>query len=33
MNALETLEKTYKLVDAPKDVIRAVQGQLPKKWV
>lgn len=30
MNALETLEKTYKLVDAPKDVIRAVQTQLIK---
>ena len=30
MNALETLEKTYKLVDAPKDVVRAVQGQLLK---
>lgn len=30
MNALETLEKTYKLADAPKDVIRAVQGQLLK---
>ncbi len=30
MNALENLEKTYKLVDAPKDVIRAVQGQLLK---
>ncbi len=30
MNALENLEKTYKLVDAPKDVIKAVQGQLFK---
>lgn len=30
MNALENLEKTYKLADAPRDVIRAVQGQLLK---
>lgn len=30
MNALENLEKTYKLANAPKDVIRAVQGQLLK---
>lgn len=30
MSVLETLEKTYKLADAPKDVIRAVQGQLLK---
>lgn len=29
-NALQTLEKTYKLVDAPKEVIRAVQSQLLK---
>ena len=30
MNALENLEKTYKLADAPIDVVRAVQGQLLK---
>lgn len=30
MNALQNLEKTYKLVNAPKDVIKAVQGQLIK---
>jgi hypothetical protein len=30
MDALENLEKTYKLVDAPKNVIRAIQGQLLK---
>lgn len=28
MKALETLEKTYKLTDAPKDVVKAVQHQL-----
>lgn len=28
MKALETLEKTYKLTEAPKDVVKAVQHQL-----
>lgn len=30
INALQTLDKTYKLVDAPKEVIKAVQSQLIK---
>ena len=29
-NALQTLDKTYKLADAPKEVIKAVQSQLLK---